>query len=149
MFNRSNVITRAALCAVFALNFALNPALAQTPTQAPGCANVEVHHVRPQQGNLMIAAYGDAESYDKKPLVSLRLAAGEGVTRFQLCGLSGSEVALALFQDLDSDGRMGRNLMGMPTEPWGSSGTPGTFGPSWDTGKTALNGSAIIVRLSQ
>lgn len=116
---------------------------------AQDCASVEVRHVRPGQGSLMVAAYGSADSYGKKPLTSVRLPAGEAVMRFQLCGLSGTEVALMLFQDLDNDGRMGRNLLGLPTEPWGSSGTPGTFGPSWDTGRVALDGVPIVVNMSQ
>jgi uncharacterized protein (DUF2141 family) len=125
--------------------------LATTTAQAqsPGCAQVEVSNVRPQQGHLMIAAYADAESYNKKPLVSLRLPAGETTMSFQLCGLTGSAVALALFQDLDSDGKMAKNLLGLPTEPWGGSGTPGTFGPNWDNGRVALDGKTITVRLSQ
>lgn len=53
-----------------------------------------------------------------------------------------------LFQDLDGDGKMGRNMIGMPTEPWGSSGNPGMFGPQWDTGKVALDGSTIAVKMS-
>jgi hypothetical protein len=43
---------------------------------------------------------------------------------------------------------MGRNLMGIPLEPWGSSGTPGSFGPSWETGKVKLDGSVIVIKLS-
>jgi uncharacterized protein (DUF2141 family) len=117
--------------------------------QAQTCAQVEVTNVRPQQGHLMLAAYGDAESYNKKPLVSLRLPAGEATMSFQVCGLTGNEVALALFQDLDSDGKMGRNVLGIPTEPWGSSGSPSPFGPKWETGRVALDGKAIAVRLSQ
>jgi uncharacterized protein (DUF2141 family) len=66
-----------------------------------------------------------------------------------MCGISGDSVAITMFQDLDSDGKMGKNIMGMPTEPWGSSGTPGMFGPSWETGKVTLNGSAVVVKLSQ
>ncbi len=66
----------------------------------------------------------------------------------QVCGLTGSNVAFTLFQDLDSDGKMGKNALGMPTEPWGSSGTPGMFGPSWETGKVALDGKPIVVRMS-
>ena len=120
------------------------PAVAQST-----CATVEVVNVRPNQGNLMVAAYADAGSFLKTPSASLRLAAGEATMRFQLCGLGGDTVALALFQDLDGDGKMGSNLVGMPTEPWGSSGSPGAFGPSWDTAKVALNGSTISVRLSQ
>jgi uncharacterized protein (DUF2141 family) len=57
-------------------------------------------------------------------------------------------VALTLYQDLDGDGRMGANIVGLPTEPWGSSGTPGTFGPSWETGRVKLDGSVIVVRMS-
>jgi uncharacterized protein (DUF2141 family) len=132
---------------LFAVTLAV---LATTAAQAQaGCAEVEVSNVRPQQGQLMVAAYGDADSYNKKPLVQLRLAAGDAVMRFQLCGLSGTHVALALFQDLDSDGKMGKNVLGLPTEPWGGSGTPGTFGPTWDNGRVALDGKAITVRLSQ
>jgi uncharacterized protein (DUF2141 family) len=130
-------------------------ALAQAPAPAPApapatvCATVEVQNVRPQQGQLLVAAYADADSFGKKSLVSHRVPAGDATTRFELCGLSGSTVALTMYQDLDSDNKMGKNLLGMPTEPWGSSGTPGMFGPSWDTGKVALDGKPIVVRLSQ
>jgi uncharacterized protein (DUF2141 family) len=118
-------------------------------THAQSCATVEVQNVRPQQGPLMVAAYADAESFGKKPLAVMRVPAGEAVTTFEFCGLSGAHVALSMFQDLDSDGKMGKNLVGLPTEPWGSSGTPGMFGPSWETGKVALDGSKIVVKLSQ
>jgi len=116
---------------------------------APGCVDVEVVNVRPSQGFLMIAAYLDAETYNKKPAARVRLAAGEATLRFELCGLSGDTVALTLFQDLDSDGKMGSNLLGMPTEPWGASGSPGMTGPSWATSSVALNGSPIVVKMSQ
>ncbi len=113
------------------------------------CVDVEVQNVRPQQGLLFLAAYGSAESYGKKPLAVLKAAAGDATTRLQMCGISGDSVAISMFQDLDSDGKMAKNIMGMPTEPWGSSGTPGMFGPSWETGKVTLNGSAVVVKLSQ
>jgi uncharacterized protein (DUF2141 family) len=122
---------------------------AGAPSFAQSCATVEVQNVRPQQGFLMIAAYADADSFSKKPVTSLRVAAGDAVTTFELCGLTGTAVAITMFQDLDSDGKMAKNLVGMPTEPWGSSGTPGMFGPTWETGKVALDGSKIIVKLSQ
>ena len=96
----------------------------------------------------MVAAYGSAESFGKQPLAALRLPAGEDRMTFQLCGLTGASVALTLYQDLDSDGQMARNLMGIPTEPWGSSGTAGPFGPSWSTGAVPLDGKVIVVKMS-
>lgn len=139
---------------LLALTLSAPFAFAQTPPAPPaapataGCATVEIQNVRPQQGTVMVAAYGSADSYGKQPLVQVRVPAGEINMSVQLCGLSGTEVALMLFQDLDGDGKMARNLMGMPTEPWGSSGNPGMFGPKWDTGKVALDGAPIAVKMS-
>jgi uncharacterized protein (DUF2141 family) len=113
------------------------------------CIDVEVQNVRPQQGLLMLAAYGDAQAYGKQPMAALRAPAGEATTKLQMCGISGSTLAITMFQDLDSDGAMGKNILGMPTEPWGSSGKPGPFGPTWETGKVALDGSPVVVKLSQ
>lgn len=114
----------------------------------PGCADIEVHNVRPQQGQLMVAAYDAADRFGRQPLASLRVPAGDAVTTLRLCGLAGSEVALTLFQDLDGDGRMGRNAFGMPTEPWGASGSPGMMGPKWESTRVPLDGRAIVVKLS-
>ena len=143
------------LCAVLP-SAALAQAQAQASTMAAPataadtvCASVEVHNVRPQQGQLMVTAYANADSFGKKPMISVRVPAGDATTTLQLCGLSGPVVALMLFQDLDSDGRLGRNVLGMPTEPWGGSGSPGAFGPSWDNGKVTLDGKPLVVRMSQ
>ncbi len=122
--------------------------LLATAAQAQDCVTVEVQNVRPNQGHLMLAAYGDAESFGKKPLKALRVPAGDATMTVKWCDLTGTAVALMLFQDLDSDGKMGRNAMGLPTEPWGGSGTPGMFGPTWDTGKVTLDGKSIVVRMS-
>jgi uncharacterized protein (DUF2141 family) len=130
------------------LALTLVAAAASPAAWAQDCATVEVRNVRPGQGSLMITAYTDADSYGKKPVTSIRLPAGEAVMSFQLCGLSGKDLALMLFQDLDSDGMMGRNLMGLPTEPWGSSGTPGMFGPTWETGRVARDAAPIVVNMS-
>lgn len=113
------------------------------------CAEVIVENVRPQQGQLLVAAYGNAQTFGKTALTQHRVAAGEARTSFRLCNLSGGEVALTLFQDLDSDGRLARNLLGVPSEPWGASGSPGTFGPSWELSRVALDGKPIVIKLSQ
>ncbi len=115
---------------------------------AAGCARVEVRNVRPQQGQLMVAAFADAESFGKKPVAQMRLPAAEATMAFELCGLVGDSVALTLFQDLDGDGQMGRNVLGIPLEPWGASGSPGAMGPSWQAARVPLDGRAIVVNLS-
>jgi uncharacterized protein (DUF2141 family) len=148
------------------LSAAMRAAQAQDPSAAPArdaappaaasagaaattrCIDIEVQNVRPLQGWLMLAAYGSAEAYGKQPMASARVPAGEATTRLALCGISGDALAITLFQDLDGDGKMGRNLLGLPLEPWGSSGKPGPFGPSWETGKVTLDSSPVTVKLS-
>ena len=126
--------------------------LTSTPVAAQdGCVTVEVQHVRPKQGNLLLQAFASADTYRKKPVAAVRVAAGDADTqRVQLCGLAGAaEMAVTMFQDLDADGRMATNFVGMPTEPWGSSGSPGAFGPSWESGRVKLDGGVVVVKLSQ
>ncbi len=116
---------------------------------AEGCTSVEVQNVRPQQGHLMVSAFIDEASFGRKPVAALRLAAGEATMRFEVCGLNGPVVALMLYQDLDSDGKMGTNLLGLPTEPWGSSGNPGMTGPTWNTARVSSSAQPLVVRMSQ
>lgn len=150
----TTLLSAAAALAVPGLAQAQGAALPSTAPEAAAsapagpCATVEVENVRPGQGQLLVAAYASAETFGKRPLMAMRVPAGEARMSVQLCGLSGSEVALMLFQDLDGDGKMGRNLVGMPTEPWGSSGAPGMFGPQWATAKVALDGRPIAVAMS-
>jgi uncharacterized protein (DUF2141 family) len=117
--------------------------------QAQTCATVEVHNVRPDQGQLMLAAFVSADAFGRAPAQSMRVPAGSATMQVQLCGLAGDKVALMLFQDLDGDGRMGRNVVGLPLEPWGSSGKPGANGPVWDSAQVPLDGQPIVVHLSQ
>lgn len=126
-------------------------ALALAASRAPaadGCLSIEVQNVRPQQGQLMLAAYGSAESFNKKAMANLKAPAAGATTRLQMCGISGDTIAITLFQDLDSDGQLGRNLLGFPNEPWGASGTPGRTGPSWDNSKVKLEGGVLVIKLS-
>ncbi len=149
MRRTSGFITAFLLPATLAIASAALMSFGAEAATAPGCATVEVQNVRPQQGNLMVSAFIDAASFNKKPLAAIRLAAGEATMRFEVCGLSGDTVALMLYQDLDSDGKLGTNLLGMPTEPWGSTGKPGMTGPTWDTAKVPLDRQVLIVRMSQ
>jgi uncharacterized protein (DUF2141 family) len=135
------VVVAAALCTL---------SIVCAPAHAATCANVEVQNVRPEQGMLMIVAYGDAESYNKTPMAAVQLRAGAATMRFPLCGLDGSTVALKLFQDLNSNGKLDSNVLGVPSEPWGASGTPAAMAaPTWATTAVPLDGTTIVVKLSQ
>jgi len=124
--------------------------IAAQPAQAQTCVTLEVQNVRPDQGMLMIAAYGDAVTFNKTPLAATMVRAGPETTVFPLCHLSGSSVAVVLYQDLNGNGKLDANALGIPTEPWGASGKPAAMSaPTWEATVVPLDGSTIVVKLSK
>lgn len=118
--------------------------------EAPGgCAKVEVQNLRIGQGPLMVAAYIDATTFRKTAASQIQVAVMAETMQIQVCGLTGDVVALTLYQDLNSNGKMDANPFGMPTEPWGASGKAAPMGPNWDTAQVPLGAEAIVVKLSK
>jgi uncharacterized protein (DUF2141 family) len=136
------ITSAAALSALF---------IAAHPARAETCAQVEVQNLRAEQGSLMLAAYGDAASFNKAPLAALQMKAGAETLRFPLCGLgSAASVSLMLYQDLNGNGKLDVNALGVPLEPWGASGKPLPMAaPTWAATAVPLDGAPIVVRLSQ
>ncbi|MDE0172482.1 MAG: DUF2141 domain-containing protein [Defluviicoccus sp.] len=66
--------------------------------------------------------------------------AREGEIRVVFTGLAPGEYAVAAFHDADGDGKLARNIVGMPTEGFGfSNGATGFMGPpSFDKAAVAV-----------
>lgn len=145
------VLVLAAPAAAQAQPVGAAPDAASASASASACVQVEVQNVRPEQGFLMVAAFADAASFNSRPVASLQLRAGAASTlSFPVCNLSGGSVALMLYQDLNSDGKLGRNVLGIPTEPWGASGKPAAMSaPTWETTHVAIDASPVVVKLSK
>jgi uncharacterized protein (DUF2141 family) len=142
------------LSSIAAVTFAavLSALVMAHPAQAQTCADVEVLNVRPEQGMPMVAAYADAAGFaGKASVAALQMRSGTAATMsFPLCGLTGTSVALTLFQDLNGNGKLDANVLGMPTEPWGASGKPAAMSaPTWETTVVPLDGTTIVVKLSK
>lgn len=118
---------------------------------AQACHPVEIRHIRPGQGSLMVSAFLEAAEFNVKraSAVEVRAGAAESIT-VQVCGLTGDSVSLMVIQDLNGNGKLDRNLLGMPVEPWGASANPRAMAaPSWETTQVPLDGNPIVIKLSQ
>lgn len=125
-------------------------ALSATPARAASCVNLEVRDVHPGQGTLMIAAYADAATFNKTPVVATQMKAGAETMTFPLCGFSGDTAAFTLYQDLNGNGKLDRNVLGVPSEPWGASGRPAAMAPpTWETTAVPLDAATVVIRLSK
>ncbi len=119
-----------------------------TIAHAETCATVEVQNLRPGQGPLMIAAYLDAASFRKISASEKEVQVTAETQSVQLCGLNGESVAIALYQDINGNGKLDTNLLGMPSEPWGSSGKFSALSaPTWETARVPLVAETIVVKL--
>lgn len=130
-----NVLSRA--CIAAALGFGAFQANAQTqaPTQE-SCVEVKLINVLEGIGNVKLVVWGSAETFFKKPVAFRRIKAEGSVMRVPLCGLEAKEIAITVYQDVNENDKMDTNPLGIPTEPYGASGTQSTFGaPTWDTTK--------------
>ncbi|MET0520049.1 MAG: DUF2141 domain-containing protein [Burkholderiaceae bacterium] len=94
---------------------------------------LDVRGLGSAQGEVMVAVFGDAESWLRKPVaVARQPAAGQkdGVLSLTLKDLPPGALALSVFHDLNGNGRLDRNLMGIPQEPFAfSNDAVGQFGP--------------------
>ena len=137
----------AALTTALIFSVLSSAALAQT------CTPVEVRNVRPAQGTLMVVAYTSEADFNKNPATAMQLKATDETMSFSLCVPSGaSSLALMMYQDLNDNGKMDSNVLGIPSEPWGSSGKPNPFGPpSWAGAAVSVpaDGKPIVVNLSK
>ncbi len=101
---------------------------------APATLRVTVLGIAPGRGTVRCALYADRATFLKPDGISegFTIPASTERAEFELHARSGRAVVVSVFQDLDSDGELGRGAMGIPNEPWGFSGNPSPFGqPSW------------------
>jgi hypothetical protein len=67
-----------------------------------------------------------------------------------LSGGKGSALGSVLGALIMATLRNGCNMVGMPSEPWGASGTlPGFSAPTWESSKVRLQGTPLTIALSR
>ncbi|MCA8886104.1 MAG: DUF2141 domain-containing protein [Hyphomonadaceae bacterium] len=91
--------------------------------------DVRVDNVRPDQGQVRVALY-DESTWLGEPVIGQQIdSTGTSVTVRLLAPASG-RYGLAAYQDINQDGRLNRNVLGMPSEPTAfSNDAPMNFGP--------------------
>lgn len=77
---------------------------------------------------------------EQSPVAALRIPARAGSTTVALDSLPAGEYAIRVMQDLDANGELNTNLVGLPLEPWGiSNDALGRFGPPrWEDARFAF-----------
>ena len=120
------------------------PATATAPAPAT-CVEVKLVNVLEGKGSVRVVVWGSAETFFKTPVWARKVKADTAVLQVPVCGLDLKEIAISVYQDVNDNGKMDTNPLGIPTEPYGASGTPGVFGPpTWNATKVALTADQKI-----
>ncbi|HUN92041.1 MAG TPA: DUF2141 domain-containing protein [Burkholderiaceae bacterium] len=135
--------------ATAALAFALATTAVATASAAD--LRVVVNDVKTDQGVVMVGLFKDPAAFPSTMLAGQKTAATPGSVTVVFSGLAPGSYAVSAYQDLDGNGKLNKNLLGIPTEPYGfSRDARGRTGPpSFDDAKFDLPaaGAEIVVRI--
>ena len=117
-----------------------------------GAAELTIHidDVKSANGNLMVAVYSSAGAFLKKPDNGTGAAAATTGNKVVFKDLPAGEYAFAVYHDANSNGKMDKNVIGIPTEDYAfSNNAMGKMGPpSYDDAKFVLPAAGATVRVS-
>jgi uncharacterized protein (DUF2141 family) len=116
-----------------ALAFTALSVLAPFAAQAADLTII-VNNVQQDAGQVMLGLFNSPEGFPKTitqgTLAPAKERSATGQVRLVFKGLAAGQYAATAFHDLDSNGKLNANLMGLPTEPYGfSNNARGNFGP--------------------
>jgi len=111
---------------------------------------IHIDDVKVASGQLMISVYNSADTFLKKPLSGIRTAAKATDNSVTVKDLPPGDYAVIVFHDVNENGKMDKNLLGIPTEDYAfSNNAMGKMGPpSFELAKLTLTDAGLSTRLS-
>lgn len=140
------LLTTALFASLSAITQAQPVSTAQT---ASACPTLQFVGLKSGEGTLLIAVYGSAESFFKKPIWSQMIKVSNETMMVPVCNLDAAEIAVTAFQDMNGNAKLDSNPMGIPSEPYAASGKPALFSaPTWSDAKVAFSTATqpIVIR---
>jgi len=115
------------------------------PTRAqsggPATIILKVAGLHSEKGQVRIAVFNSSETWlGEQPVYSSTIKVDSQSVTWKLVDVPYGDYGVAAFHDENSNGKMDKNLLGMPLEPYGfSNNLRVTFtAPKWDKGKFAV-----------
>jgi uncharacterized protein (DUF2141 family) len=120
------------------------------PLAHAGDLTLHVDKVQAGAGTIMVSLYDSAASYFKRPARVARVAASAGATIVVISDLAAGDYAITVYQDVNGNGQLERNLFGIPTEPFGfGNDAQGEMGPpSFDATKVTVPAAGLAATVT-
>jgi uncharacterized protein (DUF2141 family) len=115
-----------------------------------GSLSIELAGLQPQ-GAVMVQLFSTEAGYQSGAGIGARRVAITSATaRVDFADLAPGQYAFRMFHDVNGDGQMNTNVMGIPTEPFAfSNNARGSFGPArWEDAAFTLNAGANVQQIT-
>ena len=113
---------------VFVSIAALSASIASTASA--GELSVKLTGIAQTKGEIMVTIFNQKTPWLKQALVSQKVVAKGDTVEVAFSNLPDGEYAVSAIHDLNGNGHLDTNAIGMPTEPYGfSNDAAGNFGP--------------------
>lgn len=117
-----------------------------------GAADLTIHidDVKAVGGQLVVSVFNSAGAFMKTPVGSATAAAAGRANMVVIKDLPAGEYAFSVLHDANSNGKMDKNLFGMPTESYAfSNNALGKMGPpSFEQARFSIPAAGTSVRVS-
>lgn len=117
-----------------------------------GAADLTIHidDVKAAGGQIVVAVFNSAGAFMKTPVGSANAAASGGANMVVIKDLPAGEYAFSVLHDANSNGKMDKNLFGMPTESYAfSNNALGRMGPpSFEQARFTIPAAGATTRVS-
>ena len=105
-----------------------------------------------REGEVSIGIFTKDNALPRAPAEFVSAPANARTIQLHMGDVAPGTYALALYQDVNDDGKLDTNLQGIPLEPWGMSNNPPRVsgrGPTWDESQFDLppEGIRLIINL--
>jgi uncharacterized protein (DUF2141 family) len=106
---------------------------------------IHVDNVKSATGDVMVALYDNAGAFLKQPVRVEKARADKAGTTLVFHDVAPGDYGFSIFHDANGNGRMDRNLLGIPTEPIAfSNNAQGRMGPpDFDAVKFAVPAAGL------
>lgn len=124
------------------------PTLAQSDRQ--GSIIIKVTGLRSEKGQVRIAVFNSSEKWlGEDPAYSSTINVDSHTVLWKINDVPYGDYGIAVLHDENRNGKMDKNFLGIPLEPYGfSNNLKVTFGPpKWEKSKFVVKGSTIEVTI--
>ena len=117
----SSFLTISALLLTF---FSVSPSVAQSTNATKHTLSVHLKGFNDNKGNIVLSVYDSPEHFRKQALQVLRVPTVTAQHQPITLSLPAGTYAISVYQDANANGKIDRNLIGIPTELGGFSNNP-------------------------